>query len=246
MRRDDPGDAGFQVEDAAGSNVVTHWVMFVLLSGMAGGVLWLLRGRLVFDIDSPDFNPLVLAVAFFGLFALVSLAKALRWTWQKRRFGAASLSLSGDGLGRLGRPLEGVVRTATTLQPEGDFRFHLRCVESHDFGEPGSAGTRRPKSFVVWEKTLDVPSEGIDSARGIPFAFELPPAVAAPTPHPPRDPNGVHFRFRMALTIPFTKHRVISRGVAPLARTWELEVVASLPGRDFRTAFVIPMDPAQR
>ena len=241
-----PEGEGFQVEDAAASSAVTHWVMFVLVAGMSGGVLYLIRGRLVFDIDSPDFNPLIFVAAFFGLYALVSLAKALRWTLQKKRFGAASLRLSGDGLLRLGRPLEGFVRTARKLQPEGDYRFHLRCVESHDFGDPGSARAANPRHFVTWEKTLDVSPEGIDSTRGIPFTFDVPPSTGTPAPRPPRDPNGIRFEFKAALTIPFMKRRFFSRGVAPLARTWELEIVAPLPGKDFRTTFVVPVDPSGR
>lgn len=242
MKRDVPKNEGVPVEDSAGSNGVTFWALFVLLGGAAGGVLWMVRSRLVLDPDSPDFNPIALVPLVLGAFALVYLVRALRWTLQRRRFGAATLTLSGDGVGRLGRRLEGAVRTATTLSSEGDYRIRLRCLESHVMRDTNPPEERSVSSFVVWDRTLVVPAEGIDSARGIPFAFDLPPSAGQPSSRPDRNPNAVQVRLEAAITIPFLKPRFVGQNAGPGARTWELEVVAPVPGRDFRTTFVVPME----
>jgi hypothetical protein len=243
MKRHLPKDAGVAVEDAAGSDGTTFWVMFVLLAGAAGGVLWMVRSRFVLDPDSPDFNPIALVPIVLGGFALLYLGRALRWTLQRRRFGAATLTLSGDGVGRLGRRLEGTVRTATTLRPEGDYRIRLRCLESHVMSDTGSSEERGVSTFVAWDSVLAVPAEGVDSARGIPLAFDLPPAVGQPSSRPNRNPNAVRVRMKAAITIPFLKPRFVGHDAGPGMRTWELEVVAPVRGRDFRTTFVFPMEP---
>lgn len=229
-----------KVEDAASSDVVTHGVMFVLLSGMAGWVVWKVREDLVLDFRSPDFNPLVGIAAFFGIAALVSLFKALRAAVQKRRYGVATLELAGDGVGRPGRALEGVVKIGRPIRPGGPWNLRLRCVEGHSFRDGASPGSGNVDRFVVWEKAVEVPPDVADPVRGLPFRFDLPPQEASPAP-PIRTPNGVRISFRAALTIPFLRRRIVTRGVAPVSRQWELEVHAPTAGRDFRTTFTVPM-----
>ncbi|TLD68358.1 hypothetical protein FEM03_22915 [Phragmitibacter flavus] len=232
------------IDDGTQSNVVTYWVMFVLLGGAALGVLWMVRDNLTFDMESPDFNPIFLLAVFLGVFALVYLARALRWTLQQRRYGTSALDVrSGDGVGLLGEPLEGVVRTPKDLYPREGFKLVLRCYESHDFREPGEPEIRNVRSAVVWEETLVVPADGLASSRGIPFSFQLPATVGTPSrvERKAHDPNGIQFKFKAAIWIPGRGRKIINHNASPGHKQWELQVKAVSPEGKFETVFAVPV-----
>ena len=131
----------------------------------------------IFDIDDRDFMPLVLVVPLLGAYALYHAARGLRWSLRARKFGASVLEIDG-GVGRLGRPLEGVVRTARPLRPAGDYRIVLQCIDTHRM--QSKSDRTEDRSSVVWARTLTVPAAGVDSSAGIPFSFMLPSAAPEP------------------------------------------------------------------
>lgn len=230
--------------DFTKNTAITHWVMAV---GLAGAGIWVssyLPRPWTFDINHPDFNPMI---AMPGLFAAVTareLFRAIRWTVRQRRFGTATMELEGKGDVRLGARLAGVVRTATTLQPEGDVRVVLQCIETHQFREMKDEPqrTHRDEQFTVWKQEVRVPVEGLDSTRGIPFVFQLPKSVG-PSPAiipPASSPSGFKFEFKGAITIPGMR-RIWTRNTAPSARTWELDISAPMPGTDFHAQFIVPV-----
>jgi hypothetical protein len=220
----------------------SHWFIAGLMAVAVIGILVFLPIEFVFDMNSPDFNPMALVPVFLGAIGLYHLALAVRWTHHARRFGAATMELKGAGTARMGGRVEGVVRTATTLAPQGDYTLVLQCVDVHEFrnSRASEAGTHHNRSFVVWEQALQVPAQGIDSSQGIPFAFQMPAAVGDPQNATPRDPNRPTMSFKASFTIPFMKPRIVTNA-APLARAWQLQVSAPMPGTDFHAQFDVPV-----
>lgn len=192
----------------------------------------------IFDINDPEFMPLIVMVPLAAVFGLYHAVLAIRWTIRARRFGESSIEITG-GVGHLGRTLSGVVRTARPLQPEGDYQVRLRCIETHQSRGMGDQSAQtHARDYVVWEAVRTVPAAGVDSTRGIPFSFALPERVREPQPE--RDPNTV--RFDYAVAVPFAKKIWTNR--PPTGTTWLLVVSAPMPGTDFQAAFTVPVEQA--
>jgi hypothetical protein len=188
----------------------------------------------IFDMNDPEFMPLIMLVPLAAIFGLYHAMLGLRWTIRARRFGESSLEITGE-VGHLGKPLRGVVRTARPLQPEGDYQLLLRCIETHQSRGIGEDARNYTNDFVVWEQSRTVAAAGVDSSRGIPFSFTLPERVRAPQPE--RDPNTI--RFDYAVMVPFAKKVWTNR--PPVGTTWLLVVSAPMPGTDFKAAFTVPV-----
>ncbi len=221
------------------------WFMGVGFAGAAVFISSYMPWPWVFDIEDPDFHPLIvlplmsLAVSGYHLF------HAVRWTIRLKRFGSATMALKGGGSVVLGRTLEGVVRTQRPLQPQGPYRFVLQCIDTHEFLDESEAATRpyKVQNFTTWKHDLEVPAAGIDSTRGIPFSFQLPTSVG-PGPAASRVATGSpHFQSKTTITIPGLR-RVRSHNDPPRARTWQLDVSAPMRGTDFHAQFVVSVEQA--
>lgn len=218
-----------------------HWFLAGLLAAAVIGILVFLPIEFVFDMNSPDFNPLAMVPVFFGAVGLYNLALAVRWTRHARKFGAATMDLKGSGTARMGGRVEGVVRTASRLEPQGDYTLVLQCVDLHEFRntQASDAGTHHNRSFVVWEHSLQVAAAGTDSTQGIPFAFQLPASVGEP--QTPARPNAPTMSFKASITIPGMTPRIATSNAPPLSRSWRLKVSAPMPGTDFNAQFDVPV-----
>lgn len=239
--------AGHSDVDETRDAAVTHWFMAVGFAVATGFVASYLPWPWAFDINDPDFNPIVVLPLMLAGTSLWELARAITWTLRFRRFGTSTMQLTGPVPARLGRRLEGVIRTARPLRPEGPVRIALRCLDTHEFRDFASSATRTRKAetFVVWERAVEVAAHGLDTTRGIPFAFELPAAVGQPTSQAParQGGSGFIFEFKAAITLPGFR-RVWSGNSPPVARRWVLEASATMPGADFRARFVVPVEEA--
>lgn len=228
--------------DHTKGTAINHWFMAAGFTGATIFVSSYLPWPWVFEIDSPDFNPMiVLPLMLIGVSGY-QLFHAVRWTARLVRFGSATMELKGAGTVWLGRQLQGVIRTARPIQPEGPYRFVLQCIDTHEFLDHSDAATRthRAESFTVWKHELEVPATGVDSTRGIPFSFQLPASVG-PGPAASRVPTGSpHFQSTTAIVIPGMR-RVWSHNDPPQARTWQLDVSAPMPGTDFHAQFIVPV-----
>jgi len=230
--------------DFTKSTAITHWIMAVGLAGAAVWVSTFLLWPWILDINHPDFNPMVALPILLGIVSAVQLFKAVRWTLRQRKFGTSTMELKGSGSVRLGQRLEGKVRTATTLRPEGDFCVVLQCVETHEFRDlrDQPQRTHRDEHFTVWKQEVRVSADGLDSTQGIPFSFRLPESMGPrPATIPaPSSPTGVRFEFKGAILIPGMR-RIWTHNAPPAARTWQLDVTAPMPGTDFHAQFVVPV-----
>jgi hypothetical protein len=220
--------------DGARDAAITHWVTAAVALVAIVAIRLFLPIPWIFDMNDPEFMPLILLVPLAAAFGLYHAALGLRWTLRVRRFGDSSLEIAGE-VGRMGHPLTGVVRTAQPLKPEGDYRLLLRCIETHQMREVGEVARLHSRDFVVWEHSLTVPAAEVDSSRGIPFAFSLPETVR--TAQPERNPNAIQFDYSVAL--PFAKKIWTNR--PPSGTTWLLVASAPMPGTDFKAAFTVPV-----
>jgi len=221
--------------DGTRAAAITHWMTVAAALAVIVAIRFFLPIPWIFDMNDPEFMPLIMLVPLAALFGLYHAVLGLRWTLRARRFGESSLEIAGE-VGQLGKPLRGVVRTARPLQPEGDYQLLLRCIETHQSHGIGDSSTQtRTDDFVVWQETRTIPAAGVDSSRGIAFSFMLPDKVREPQPE--RDPNAIQFDYSVA--VPFAKKIWTNR--PPTGTTWLLVVSAPMPGTDFKAAFTVPV-----
>lgn len=220
--------------DGTRESAITHWFTAAAALAVIVAIRFFLPLPWIFDMNDPEFMPLILLVPLAAVFGLYHAVLGLRWTLRARRFGAASLEITGE-VGALGHPLHGWVRTARPLQPEGDYELRLRCIETHQMRNVGESARTHSRDYVVWEHAVTVPAAGIDSSKGIPFSFTLPKQVRPPQPE--RDPNAI--RFDYAVAVPFAKKIWTNRPAS--GTSWLLVVTAPMPGTDFKAAFTVPV-----
>lgn len=221
--------------DGTRDSATTHWILAAGALAVILAIRFFLPIPWIFDMNDPEFMPLIVIVPLAAFYGLYHTVLGVVWTIRLRRFGESSIEIVGE-IGRLGRPLRGVVRTARPLQPEGDYQLLLRCIETHQSRGIGDSSAQvRTNDFVVWEQASKVPAAGIDSSRGIPFSFTLPDKVRKPQPE--RDTNAIRFDYSVA--VPFAKKIWTNR--PPIGTTWLLVVTVPMPGTDFKAAFNVPV-----
>jgi len=150
----------------------------VLLAGVllvaAGVMLNALDRPYVFDLNSPDFNPLIVFVALMVTLAAVYGVRGVRRKIARGRFGETYMELQGDDV-LVGETLRGRVFTSRPLQTDDGFRMTLRCIERK--GESFDETRRRTREAILWEVTQTVRSG--DSSKGVPVEILVPPAAVA-------------------------------------------------------------------
>jgi len=232
--------AAVRVEDSSGQQVAGLWIKVVIVVGVAVFIGVKMRMNWILDMNDPEFNPLTFMVLGLAGYGLVTAGQAV-WLGRKtKRFGKAVLQLSGDGVARLGRTVDGVIITEKPLAGSGVVKVTLRCVDRHLFKDSDIGSRDDVREFVTWESSTKVPLPGLDATgTGIPFQFQLPNKVGEEAR--PRDPNGIQFKFKGALMIPGMKRRIWTHGVEPAAQAWRLEAKGETENGPFRVVFEFPV-----
>lgn len=166
---------------------------------------------LTLDINSPDFNPVVVLVGFLGLLAVGEGLKAV-FSWSRNRRGVSVLELRDRPYAVLGQELQGTIRLPVGLRPSGPANLLLECLEIR-----GST----PRILIG-------PSA---VARNAPVRWKSRQSVKAPQFF-----DGIPVRFQLPATNPVTGPS-IRRGRIQ----WELEVRVPCEGLDYQAHFVVPM-----
>jgi len=186
----------------------------------------------IWDIDDPEFMPLVVLYPFLGIWGGYHLLNGLTWVVRARKFGNAKLELQGPPP-RLGGRLQGKVVVEQPVRATGDYRIVLQYVELHDL-DATDAVRRRTRDYVIWERAVSAPA-GTDAMQGIPLSIPLPDQVRTPQPEP-RQPNAI--RHEYSYSVPLLGRIRTNR--APVGAFWQLVVTAPTAGTDFRAT--IPVD----
>lgn len=228
--RSDPGD-----------QAVLNWVVASMATAAALWVGWMLDWPWIFDINHPDFNPLILLEGLLIVVAGWHVFKALRWRARSKAFGAADLEITGFTPVPLGGELSGVLRLSRPVAPIGDWTLKLTCFDIHETRDIRDSSTSpyREDAYPVWSKTITLPPE-TDAPQSVSFRFQLPDSVG-PKPVWPLERKNAYFSFTASVNIPGMK-RVVSRNAPPVARSWSLLVTAPTAGPEFRVEFPVPIE----
>ncbi len=229
--------------DYTKGTAVIHWLMAAVMTGGVFFLAWQLAWPWVFDVNDPAFNPMLFLFGFLIIATVYEVFVALRWSSRLRRFGGARMELSNRGNIRLGERFEGRILTAKPLTPDGDWHILLRCIDRYSpVGTAPHSSESDLDMNIPWQKELIIPAAALNTANGIPFAFQLPKSVG-PEPNALGISTGSpYFKFRAAVSIPGFR-RQWAQNVAPNARSWQLDVSAQMPGTDFHAQFIVPVMP---
>ncbi len=212
-----------------------------LSTAAAVWVAWMLGWPWIFDMHDPEFNPMIMLEGLLIAVAAWHIFKALRWRARSRAFGATDLKISGRTPVPLGGELSGVLRLGRPVAPTADWTLKLTCFDIHETRNTRNSSTSpyREDAYPVWSSTIKLPAT-TNTARGLPFRFQLPDSVG-PKPVKPLERENAYFRFTASVNIPGFK-RVISRNAPPVARRWTLLVTAPTSGPNFRVEFPAPVE----
>ncbi len=232
-------------EDQTGFDLGTNIWMAIVLFVMLVLLLIFLPIGWEFDMNSPDFNPMIFLPFLLLSAVLWNLGKGA-FLWRRlRRFGTATMELHGGKFPVPGGICRGLIRTAGPIATEGDFQLTMTCVEAYRFrraGEIGGPSDERYHSKVAWEKTLTVPHTEADPQVGLKFEFQLPEVAPLAQFIEPAIGSKPYFKMKASINIPGMKPKVIAQNQKPDRRSWWLEATA--PTRDgvFRSKFQVLVD----
>ncbi len=236
-------DLGKPYSDISNPNeaAITNGIMAFLIGAAAIFVAWHLNWPPVFDIDDPDFNPLVILVLMLSGATVWFAFKAARWAARGRRFGVSTMEIDGPVPAPLGRRLSGRILLKRPPSTTGDYRITLRCFDIHEMRQMSSDAKKpyRNEEFPVWSDEITIPAS-TDATKGLPFAFQLPPSVGAKLADYSAPRERRYFEFKFAITIPVLR-RIYTHNSPPLGRRWQLDVSAPVSGADFHAAFIVPV-----
>ena len=233
--------AGYSERSDPGDQAVMNWVVAGLATAAGGWIGWMLGSPWIFDINDPDFNPLILIEGLMIAVAAWHVVKALRWRARSKAFGAADLVISGRTPVPLGGQLAGVLRFGRAVSPTEAWTLKLTCLDIHETRDTRDTSNSpyRQDAYPVWSTTITLPAD-TDTSRGLPFCIELPASVG-PKPVQPLEPKNAYFSFTASVNIPGFR-RVISHNAPPVSRAWTLVVTAPTSGPEFRVEFPVPVD----
>ncbi|MDP3197271.1 hypothetical protein [Tabrizicola sp.] len=220
----------------------TAWIMAALVGAAAAWVGWMLGWPWIVDINHPDFNPIILVEGLLLAVLAVNIVQALRWTRRARDFGASLIDIDGRTPVPLGTPFSGKVRTAQTIRASGEFRLVLTCLDVHERRNMASSSSSSPHSteaYTVWTAEQTLPAT-TDSARGLPFRFDLPASVGAKPVPAIRAQRNPYFSGSISINIPGLR-RIFTHNKPPVARYWTLVVTATTDGPDYLAEFTVPL-----
>ncbi len=169
-----PGFRVKRLDDTLPGVSNTDVQLAVVLLVVAGFVLSKLDRPYVFNLNSPDFNPLIVFVALLVTLAVVYGVRGVRRKVARGRFGETYMEMQGDDV-LVGETLRGRVFTSRPLATDDGFRMTLRCIERK--GESFDETKRRTREAILWEGTQTVRSA--DSSAGVPVEIVVPPSAIA-------------------------------------------------------------------
>lgn len=163
-----------RIDDATASNSNVDGGLAVVMLIAAAAVLYAMGRPLVFDVNDPEFNPLIVFVALMGAGAVYYAVRAVRRRSVVGRFGETVFEQEGFET-YIGETLRGRVITSRSLAAPEGFLLRLRCIERK--GESFDEKHRRTRDAIIWESSHTVRTG--DSRGGIPVEFLIPPSALA-------------------------------------------------------------------
>ncbi len=159
-----------QIESGGADQTSLHWLMALFCFVGIGVFFYFEGGRLNVDINSPDFNPLIIIPGALTFGGVLSLAKAAQGTLRSKRFGRVYFKMLGDS--HIGGTLRGSMVTATELTPCGDWDIRLQLLETITYSSSKKARKTEDKVHLEFKQTIA--PQGCSSRTGIPVNFQIP------------------------------------------------------------------------
>jgi len=175
----------------ASSDYIFSAVMFLI----AVLVPWYFELPLVFDIYSPDFNPLIFVPVVFAGVGVVMLTRTVLGVVRAGKFGNATLSPTAARRGEIFRP---VMLTKVDIDTTGDFVLTLKCIRRAGGGDEYEGGSSSDK--VLW-KHAEICPAATRSRIGVAAVFQIP-HDAQPTRGPDKGTNYGNVRWVLTVTAP--------------------------------------------
>ncbi|MCB0335943.1 MAG: hypothetical protein KDD62_06540 [Bdellovibrionales bacterium] len=143
------------------------WLLFFVWELTFGSAFF----RLLFQADAATSQRVILG--FFSALGLIPLVFAIRATLRHFRFGYSTCIIDGKA-GVIGSSMKGRIQCSSDIQPTGDYKVALKCVEHY---ETGAGKNRRTKTKIHWQASNRISAAEVRMQSGIPFEFSLPTSV---------------------------------------------------------------------
>lgn len=195
-------------------------------------VIWYFEMKLIFDVNDPEFNPVLVLFAAVALLVGWYLVKSAQCLLRHRRFGASVAEIPVDGL-TPGALFSGRIVMTRKVPATGDFKIKLRYIEIFHHRDDSKVTTNEH-----WSNIISVPPSRVESARGLPFSFMVPA-----TEHLARRVEmgaTVKVSALISYGLPGFQKKVIAHNRQADASRWELSVTAPCDGLDYAETFIIP------
>ena len=195
-RKIDPAaEADERRADPRLTNATSDYVFSALMFLVAAVTPWYFELPLNFDVNSPDFNPLIFVPVVFAGIGAVMLTRTWLGVARAGKFGNATLSPAAAGRGEIFRP---VMRTRTDIETTGDFVLTLKCIRRSHGGDEYEGGSSSDK--VLWKHAETCPA-GTRSSIGVAAVFTIP-RDAQPTRGPEPGTGSGGTRWVLTVTAP--------------------------------------------
>lgn len=181
--------------DTSAVNETNDYMLGAVLLVVAVLVTWYFEIPLIFDLWSPDFNPLIVMMIVLGGVGVAALARAVRATIRVRKFGTSTLA---PPIARVGGLYRGTLRTSRDLSPSGDYQVTLKCMRRYR-SRSDSDGKSNSSERVVHKERKTIPAGG-QSSLGLPVEFMIPNGLPR-SGSTKKDPDG-QVRWVLTVTAP--------------------------------------------
>ena len=220
---------------------LANWTLAGGMAAAMGFVAWHLSWPPIFDINDPEFNPLIVLPLMLIAASVFYTIKGVRWMARHKRFGAATMEIDGPVPAPLGRRLSGRIIAQRPPKPTGDYIIRLQCFDIHEMNSMGSSRQRpRNEEFPVWSDEIRLPAS-TDATKGLRFAFQLPASAGAKFADYSAGRQRKYNEFKFAITIPGLR-RIYTKNSPPVGRRWQLDVSAPTSGANFHATFIMPVE----
>lgn len=190
---DPDGEPAGQQPDRRLVNASSDYIFSAVMFLIAAVTPWYFELPLNFNVNSPDFNPLIfLPVVFAGIGAIM-LARTVLGVVRAGKFGNATLSPTSASRGEIFKP---TMRSERDIATTGDFVLTLKCIRRSSGGDEFEGGTSSDK--VLWKHSERCPASP-RSGSGVTAAFQIPRDAL---PSHGRDPSSGSVRWELTVTAP--------------------------------------------
>jgi hypothetical protein len=180
-RRNQPENRG--LADTSTADTTNGYMLGGLLIGVALLIPWYFEIPLIYDVTSPDFNPLVVLPAVLIFIGVVVLARAFRATARKKKFGDSTLSPTSA---RVGGVYRGTVTATRELSLTGDYHVTLKCIRRTQNTDMHSDSKTADRTIYKDSKTIPAATA---LSQSLSFDFVIPTGLPG-TGTSKKDPNG--------------------------------------------------------